>query len=119
MKVIFKVANATRPSRPKISSTTTTPEPQVFFADKNKYYPVVTQRPPYLQQEQDKSTVETAKKVLRDFQKYQNEVAVKQEASRMHTNVADSAAAAATAAVSRHAAVLYLTLALAVALQSC
>ena len=115
MKVIFKVANATRP---KISSTTTTPEPQVFFADKNKYYPVVTRRPPYLQQEQDKSTVETAKKVLRDFQKYQNEVAVKQEASRMHTNVADSAAAA-TAAVSRHAAVLYLTLALAVALQSC
>jgi len=127
MKVIFKVApNATRPLRPKIASTT--PEPQVFFADKNKYYPVVTRQPPSSPQEQpptmprrhhqqDKSTLETAKKVLRDFQKYQNEVAVKQEASRMHTNVADSAA---TAAVSHHAAVLYLTMAFTlVLLQHC
>ena len=122
MKVIFKVANATRP---KITSTTT-PEPQVFFADKNKYYPIVTRQPPSSPHEQppvmprrrhqqDKSTLETAKKVLRDFQKYQNEVAVKQEASRMHTNVADSA----TAAVSHHAAFLYLMAFIIVLLQQC
>jgi len=125
MKVIFKVApNATRPLRPKIASTT--PEPQVFFADKNKYYPVVTRRPLLppqqpppqpptrrRQPQQDKSTRETAKKVLRDFQKYQNEVAVKQEASRMHTNVADSAA------VSHHTATfLYLTTTLVLVLSS-
>ena len=117
MKVIFKVANATSPTRPasrppKISSTTTPESPQVFFADKNKYYPVVTRRPPSSPQEQppmprrhqqDKSTLETAKKVLRDFQKYQNEVAVKQEASRMHTNVADSAAVATAAAAAAQA----------------
>jgi ephrin-B len=134
MKVIFKVspANATaRPSslRPKAASAatpaTTTPEPQVFFDDKNKYYPVVTRRPLLppqqppqpptrrRQPQQDKSTLETAKKVLRDFQKYQNEVAVKQEASRMHTNVADSAA------VSYHAATfLYLTTTLVLVLSS-
>ena len=122
MKVIFKVANTTRP---KITSTTT-PEPQVFFADKNKYYPIVTRQPPSSPHEQppvmprrrhqqDKSTLETAKKVLRDFQKYQNEVAVKQEASRMHTNVADSA----TAAVPHHAAFLYLMAFIIVLLQQC
>ena len=127
MKVIFKVspANATaRPSslRPKAASALppmTTPGPQVFFDDKNKYYPVVTRRPPQpptrrRKPQQDKSTLEeTAKKVVRDFQKYQNEVAVKQEASRMHTNVADSAA------VSHHTATfLYLTTTLVLVLSS-
>ena len=120
-------ANATaRPSslRPKAATPPKiTPEPQVFFDDKNKYYPVVTRRPLLppqqpptrrRQPQQDKSTLEeTAKKVVRDFQKYQNEVAVKQEASRMHTNVADSAA------VSHHTATfLYLTTTLVLVLSS-
>ena len=96
MKVIFKVANNDeRPKTttpPSTTTTSTTPEPQVFFDDKNKYYPVATMQNPALMQEVDENTLETARKVVRDFQlkksfAQQNEV-IKQEASRMHSEAA-------------------------------
>ena len=75
-----------------VSTTTTTKsETQVFFDDKNKYYPVASSP-----QSEQENTLETARKVVRDFQlknkirksfAQQNEV-IKQEASRMHSEAA-------------------------------
>ena len=90
MKVIFKVANSTRNWRFLNQNSaageisTTTEKPQLIFNEKNKYYPVVNE-----QSEQEK-TLETAKKVLQDFTRRENEVILKQEASRMH-NIESSA----------------------------
>ena len=98
MKVIFKVApNSSRqvPKTTTVSSTTTTSsETQVFFDDKNKYYPVM-QQPQNMEADEMENTLETARKVVRDFQlktkqksfAQQNEV-IKQEASRMHSEAA-------------------------------
>ena len=99
MKVIFKVApNSSRQTMPKtttVSSTTkTSSETQVFFDDKNKYYPVM-QQPQNMEADEMENTLETARKVVRDFQlktkqksfAQQNEV-IKQEASRMHSEAA-------------------------------
>jgi len=97
MKVIFKVA-ANKSHLPKtttVSSTTkTSSETQVFFDDKNKYYPVM-QQPQNMEADEMENTLETARKVVRDFQlktkqksfAQQNEV-IKQEASRMHSEAA-------------------------------
>ena len=103
MKVIFKVApNSSRqvPKTTTVSSTTTTSsETQVFFDDKNKYYPVMQKHQPRnidSEDEDEENTLETARKVVRDFQlkakkqksfAQQNEV-IKQEASRMHSEAA-------------------------------
>ena len=98
MKVIFKVApNSSRqvPKTTTVSSTTkTSSETQVFFDDKNKYYPVM-QQPQNMEADEMENTLETARKVVRDFQlktkqksfAQQNEV-IKQEASRMHSEAA-------------------------------
>ena len=93
MKVIFKVApNELARTTTTVSTTTTTKsETQVFFDDKNKYYPVASSP-----QSEQENTLETARKVVRDFQlknkirksfAQQNEV-IKQEASRMHSEAA-------------------------------
>ena len=94
MKVIFKVAanSSHLPKTTTVSSTTkTSSETQVFFDDKNKYYPVASSP-----QSEQENTLETARKVVRDFQlknkirksfAQQNEV-IKQEASRMHSEAA-------------------------------
>lgn len=89
MKVIFKVAagNAGGNKVEAVAAASTTSEPQVFFDDKNKYL-TVSERQDFL----DENTIETAKKVVRDFQKYENQVkSVKQEASRMQTSSASNA----------------------------
>ena len=100
MKVIFKVApnssrQAAMPKTTTVSSTTkTSSETQVFFDDKNKYYPVM-QQPQNMEADEMENTLETARKVVRDFQlktkqksfAQQNEV-IKQEASRMHSEAA-------------------------------
>ena len=96
MKVIFKVAanSSHLPKTTTVSSTTkTSSETQVFFDDKNKYYPVMQQ--PQNMEDEMENTLETARKVVRDFQlktkqksfAQQNEV-IKQEASRMHSEAA-------------------------------
>ena len=96
MKVIFKVAanSSHLPKTTTVSSTTkTSSETQVFFDDKNKYYPVMQQ--PRNMEDEMENTLETARKVVRDFQlktkqksfAQQNEV-IKQEASRMHSEAA-------------------------------
>lgn len=82
MKVIFKVANQTSTYRNKVEAVASTTEPQVFFDDKNRYL-TVPEREDFI----DENTIETAKKVVRDFQQYENQVkSVKQEASRMQTS---------------------------------
>ena len=97
MKVIFKVAanSSHLPKTTTVSSTTkTSSETQVFFDDKNKYYPVM-QQPQNMEADEMENTLETARKVVRDFQlktkqksfAQQNEV-IKQEASRMHSEAA-------------------------------
>ena len=97
MKVIFKVAanSSQMPKTTTVSSTTkTSSETQVFFDDKNKYYPVM-QQPQNMEADEMENTLETARKVVRDFQlktkqksfAQQNEV-IKQEASRMHSEAA-------------------------------
>lgn len=97
MKVIFKVASNSShlPKTTTVSSTTkTSSETQVFFDDKNKYYPVM-QQPQNMEADEMENTLETARKVVRDFQlktkqksfAQQNEV-IKQEASRMHSEAA-------------------------------
>ena len=71
----------------------TTLKPQVLLNDKHKYYPVMETT----SSEIDSNTLESAKKVVRDYQNFrrrsyeahQNEV-IKQEASRMHSNAASS-----------------------------
>ena len=96
MKVIFKVAanSSHLPKTTTVSSTTkTSSETQVFFDDKNKYYPVMQQ--PQNMEDEIENTLETARQVVRDFQlktkqksfAQQNEV-IKQEASRMHSEAA-------------------------------
>ena len=70
----------------------------MFFDDKNKYYPVMHKHQPRNidSSEDEENTLETARKVVRDFQlktkkqksfAQQNEV-IKQEASRMHSEAA-------------------------------
>ena len=97
MKVIFKVAanSSHLPKTTTVSSTTkTSSETQVFFDDKNKYYPVM-QQPQNMEADEMENTLETARQVVRDFQlktkqksfAQQNEV-IKQEASRMHSEAA-------------------------------
>ena len=97
MKVIFKVANSTLKNlvsenpdveNPDIENTgvksVNSERPQLVFDDKNKYYPVLQNS----EKTDDRSIKATAKKVLQDFQKkyhQQNEVILKQEASRMHS----------------------------------
>ena len=106
MKVIFKVANNSEEPKTTSSSstTTTTPEPQVFFDDKNKYYPVATLQDAIEPQDVDENTLETARKVVRDFQlkkksfAQQNEV-IKQEASRMQSEAAVFSSSASTPAL--------------------
>ena len=84
------------PKTTTVSSTTkTSSETQVFFDDKNKYYPVMQQQPQNMEADEMENTLETARKVVRDFQlktkqksfAQQNEV-IKQEASRMHSEAA-------------------------------
>ena len=101
MKVTFKVAqisssNNNSADTDKIQNNTafvnkprsTTLKPQVLLNDKHKYYPVMETT----SSEIDSNTLESAKKVVRDYQNFrrrsyeahQNEV-IKQEASRMHS----------------------------------
>ena len=106
MKVMFKVANISSNTATKSASSNnlkessesvsaavvnkpriTTLKPQVRLDDKHKYYPVVDDMET---SEIDANTLESAKKVVRDFQNHrraaaENEV-VKQEASRMHSS---------------------------------
>ena len=114
MKVMFKVANISNTATTATKSANnlkessesasasaavnkpriTTLKPQVRLDDKHKYYPVVD-NDMEMSSEIDANTLESAKKVVRDFQNHrrrssyaataaENEV-VKQEASRMHS----------------------------------
>lgn len=106
MKIIFKVTDNSL--QHKVNEPRTTPEPQVFFDDKNKYYPVVEEAVEAV----DSNTMESAKKVVRDFQnnfrrrQHENEVILKQEASRM----ASTAASISTTFNLAFAMVIYLRL---------
>lgn len=113
MKVMFKVANISNTAATKSASNNlkessesvsvvnkpriTTLKPQIHLDDKHKYYPVVDDNDVETS-EIDANTLESAKKVVRDFQNHrrrsytdstsnsaENEV-VKQEASRMHSS---------------------------------
>ena len=129
MKVMFKVANISAPSvttstttnspntadtdriqtlhksnhafvnKPRTTTTIrSTLKPQVLLDDKHKYYPVLNEG-----SDIDANTLESAKKVVRDFQNYRrrsyshedNEV-IKQEASRMHSAASASVSASGT-----------------------